>query len=82
MIWEKSKYLDKTDHRPAHRRDCQEEFLANCYYNSLKACIGKRITSTAFPSISTGVYHFPVQLAAKIAVRTVSRFMQEEETSY
>ena len=31
----------------------------------------------AFPSISTGVYSFPVELAAKIAVRTVARFLQE-----
>lgn len=57
----------------------EEELLANCYYNSLKLAEEKGITSIAFPSISTGVYHFPVQLAAKIAVRTVSRFLQEEE---
>ena len=35
------------------------------------------IRSIAFPSISTGVYSFPVVLAAKIAVRTVARFLQE-----
>lgn len=57
----------------------EEELLANCYYNSLKLAEEKGITSIAFPSISTGVYHFPVQLAAKIALRTVSRFLQEEE---
>ena len=32
--------------------------------------------SIAFPSISTGVYSFPVELAAKIAVHTVNRFLQ------
>ena len=35
------------------------------------------IRSIAFPSISTGAYSFPVVLAAKIAVRTVARFLQE-----
>ena len=33
------------------------------------------IRTIAFPSISTGVYHFPVQLAARIAVRTVQEFI-------
>ncbi len=36
-----------------------------------------RIRSMAFPSISTGVYSFPVELAAKIAVHTVNRFLQD-----
>jgi len=57
----------------------EEELLANCYYNCLKLAEEKGITSIAFPSISTGVYHFPVQLAAKIAVHTVVRFLNEEE---
>lgn len=35
------------------------------------------IRSIAFPSISTGVYSFPVELAAKIAVHTVNRFLQD-----
>ena len=35
------------------------------------------IRSIAFPSISTGVYSFPVELAAKIAVHTVNRFSQD-----
>lgn len=37
------------------------------------------IRSIAFPSISTGVYSFPVELAAKIAVKTVSRFLEDNE---
>ena len=36
------------------------------------------IRSIAFPSISTGVYSFPVELAAKIAVHTVNRFLQDK----
>lgn len=40
------------------------------------------IRSIAFPSISTGVYSFPVELAAKIAVKTVSRYLQDNENSF
>ena len=44
------------------------ELLANCYFNSMKLAMDNGIRSVAFPSISTGVYSFPVELAAKIAV--------------
>ena len=37
------------------------------------------IRSIAFPSISTGIYHFPVEQAAKIAVNTVKRFLDDNE---
>lgn len=40
------------------------------------------IRSIAFPSISTGGYSFPVELAAKIAVKTVSRFWEDNENSF
>ena len=40
-------------------------------------CTQHGIRSIAFPSISTGVYSFPVELAAKIAVHTVNRFLQD-----
>ena len=36
----------------------------------------------AFPSISTGVYSFPVELAAKVAVRTVNRLLQDNPDSF
>ena len=58
-------------------RNREEELLANCYFNSMKLARDNGIRSIAFPSISTGVYSFPVELAAKIAVRTVARFLQE-----
>ena len=60
----------------------EEELLANCYYNSMQIAMDKGIRTIAFPSISTGIYHFPVELAAKIAVRTVVRFLQENEDSF
>ena len=57
-------------------RDREEELLANCYFNSMKLAMDNGIRSIAFPSISTGVYSFPVELAAKIAVHTVNRFFR------
>lgn len=56
-------------------KDNEAELLANCYYNSLTLAVEKGIKRIAFPSISTGVYSFPVDLAAKIAVGTVKRFL-------
>lgn len=55
----------------------EAELLANCYYNSMMLAVEKGIRTIAFPSISTGIYHFPVQLAARIAVSTVVRFVEE-----
>ena len=54
----------------------EEELLANCYYNSMKLAKDHGIKRIAFPSISTGVYHFPVDQAAKIAVKTVNEFLK------
>ncbi|MDR1076950.1 MAG: O-acetyl-ADP-ribose deacetylase [Xanthomonadaceae bacterium] len=45
--------------------------LASCYRRSLEVAADNAIASIAFPSISTGVYHFPATAAARIAVRTV-----------
>lgn len=56
-------------------KDNEAELLANCYYNSLTLAVEKGIKRIAFPSISTGVYSFPVDLAAKIAVGTVKSFL-------
>ena len=58
-------------------RNREEELLANCYFNSMKLAMDNGIRSIAFPSISTGVYSFPVELAAKIAIHTVNRFLQD-----
>ena len=54
----------------------EKELLANCYYNSMKLAKDHGIKRIAFPSISTGVYHFPVDQAAKIAVKTVNEFLK------
>ena len=49
----------------------EEEKLKNCYLNSLKLAEEQKIKSIAFPNISTGIYKFPKELAAKIAIQTV-----------
>ena len=60
----------------------EEELLSNCYFNSMKLARDNGIRSIAFPSISTGAYSFPVVFAAKIAVRTVARFLHENPDSF
>lgn len=60
----------------------EEELLASCYYNSMQVAMENGIRTIAFPSISTGIYHFPVELAAKIAVHTVARFLDENKGKF
>lgn len=55
----------------------EAELLADCYRNSMELVLQNGIHSVAFPSISTGVYAYPVEQAAKIAVETVSKFVEE-----
>ncbi|MGO3181213.1 MAG: O-acetyl-ADP-ribose deacetylase [Aequorivita sp.] len=50
--------------------------LSNCYTNSLKLAIENNCKSVAFPNISTGVYRFPKERAATIAVHTVNEFLR------
>ena len=63
-------------------RSKEDELLASCYFHSMQVALEHGIRSIAFPSISTGVYSFPVELAAKIAVKTVSRFLEDNEKSF
>lgn len=60
----------------------EDKLLASCYYNSMMIAVENGIRTIAFPSISTGVYCFPVERAAKIAVDTVHRFLQENPDSF
>ena len=50
----------------------EPELLASCYRNALQLAADKGLHSIAFPGISTGVYGYPVELAARVAVETVS----------
>lgn len=54
--------------------------LANCYKNSLELAIEHNCKSIAFPNISTGVYGFPKEKAAKIAVKTVNEFLPQNHS--
>ena len=53
----------------------EAKLLANCYKNSLQVAMDCGIRSIAFPSISTGVYSYPLDQAAAIAVHAVSEFV-------
>lgn len=55
----------------------EEEKLASCYQNSLKLAKEKKMGSIAFPGISTGVYGFPKDLAAMIAITETKRFLKK-----
>ncbi|MGE0489873.1 MAG: O-acetyl-ADP-ribose deacetylase [Vulcanimicrobiota bacterium] len=54
----------------------EPELLANCYRNSLRLALDHQLASVAFPSISTGIYGYPMALAAPLAVATVKEFVQ------
>jgi O-acetyl-ADP-ribose deacetylase (regulator of RNase III) len=49
----------------------EDEALASCYISAIELCQGHSLGSVAFPAISTGVYRFPADRAARIAVSTV-----------
>lgn len=57
----------------------EEELLANSYFNSLQLAMKNNCKTVAFPSISTGVYGFPKDKAAKIAVKTISNFIEKND---
>lgn len=50
----------------------EEELLASCYRTALDLAVQHRLASVAFPAISTGIYRFPADQAARIAVGTVT----------
>ncbi len=53
----------------------EKEKLADCYRNSLQLAVDHHCKTIAFPNISTGVYRFPKEEAATIAVATVQGFL-------
>lgn len=57
-----------------------EELLANCYINSLKAASELKCHSISFPAISTGIYGYPKDEAAKIAYNAVNSFLDSDNT--
>ncbi len=57
----------------------ERELLKNAYLNSLELADKNEFESIAFPNISTGVYHFPKQEAADIAIKTVRDFQDKHD---
>ncbi len=53
----------------------EDNLLSNCYKNSLRLAVDHKIKTIAFPAISTGVYSFPIERAAKIAIESVNEFL-------
>lgn len=53
----------------------EDEVLASAWRNSLKIAADKELDTVAFPSISTGAYRFPLDRAARIAVRETAEFL-------
>ncbi len=60
----------------------EENLLANCYRSSLLVAVEHRLRSIAFPNISTGVYGFPKQRAATVAINTVNQFLSDNPNAF
>ncbi len=58
----------------------EDNLLANCYRNSLKEAERLGIKTIAFPSISTGVYRFPLERATEIAMKETKKFLEGNNT--
>ena len=58
-------------------KSCEDELLASCYLSCLQLAGEYGCKTVAFPSISTGVYHFPLDRAAKIAVGTIAVYLEK-----
>ncbi|NKI95499.1 O-acetyl-ADP-ribose deacetylase [Rhizobacter sp. SG703] len=55
----------------------EADLLASCYRRSLDVAASKGVRSLAFPSISTGIYGYPVELAARVAVTTMRALLPQ-----
>lgn len=59
----------------------EQEQLASCYRRSLQLAVANSVATIAFPSISTGVYGYPIEDAAEIAVATTRSFVHAETST-
>jgi len=60
----------------------EDRLLASCYRKSLEVANGLKVKSIAFPAISTGIYGFPKQRAARIAVNQVQKYSGDIEVVF
>ncbi len=58
----------------------EEELLAMCYENSMQLAVENKITTIAFPCISTGAYRFPFEKACMIALTTIDNFLSNNKS--
>ncbi|WP_024735109.1 macro domain-containing protein, partial [Enterocloster asparagiformis] len=63
---------------PLREEDCR--LLASCYRSCLELAAKNGLKSVAFCCISTGVFRFPQERAAEIAVETVKQFLEQDDT--
>ena len=76
----KAKYVIHTPGPVWHGGGCGEDaLLRSCYLNCLRLASENGCRSIAFPSISTGVYHFPLERAAQIAVTAIREYLAAHE---
>lgn len=61
-------------------RPGKDEQLASCYTESLRLAADQGLRTIAFPAISTGIYHFPKDRAARVASAAVKAFLEENDS--
>jgi O-acetyl-ADP-ribose deacetylase (regulator of RNase III) len=74
----KAKYVVHAVGPRWHSRADDAELLESTYRSALTVASENGVTTIAFPSISTGIFAYPLDEAAAIAVRTVSRFLESQ----
>lgn len=58
----------------------EAQLLTNCYQNSLKLAVAHQAKTVAFPNISTGVYGYPKEQAAAVAIKSVQDFLASDHS--
>lgn len=64
---------------PVYGEGDEDKKLANATLNSLKIASKKRLTSIAFPAISTGIFHFPMKRCSEIMIKVAKDFLEMNE---
>ena len=59
----------------------EPELLASCYRESLRLAVGHNVRRIAFPSISTGIFGYPIEKAARVALAAVQDFVETNDTA-
>jgi O-acetyl-ADP-ribose deacetylase (regulator of RNase III) len=76
----KARYVIHTVGPVWNGRPKDDELLTRAYENSLRVAVENGMRTVAFPNISTGVYRFPKEQAADIAISAVRRFLEKESS--